>query len=363
MNTDKMLLKITSIKKLKMVHFYHLFGENGPMYGILVYYMFDVINLCNADPYFDELFDKIVSVYKKEAPTNSILANEETKGILENAISLKKNDYQTIFSGFLETKMPIILPKAFSHIFLLPLVKYIITSIYGGDQESLQFSDLKEEWFGKGVMNAMLKNSSIRLPYRISQENDEDYEITVCHVLTQANELCIHVHFGGEGMIISYHDTIYNYRGGITVSISDENTIYSHELKQQNTLILNSEIYCEQLKKINLSKTVYSLCGENTCSWKFWTLPWGSIACHTMASDIHNRIIMDYSNNTLITRIVSCKKIFTSDSSYIDFGCFNALLYECPNAVELHLLDMDYPRASSYIEHFAGKFYSKESIN
>ena len=68
---SEVILKISSIKNLDMVNFYHLFDEGTTLPGILAYYNnSDVINLCAADegfPFFLKKSSKSIFARKISA--------------------------------------------------------------------------------------------------------------------------------------------------------------------------------------------------------------------------------------------------------------------------------------------------------
>ena len=88
------LRRIKTISDLKMVKVYHLFGGDGSVMGVLAYYGDSVINLCNADACFAELFDRIAEVYAREAEEKEIIADEETLRFLKDACVFPTDEFQ-----------------------------------------------------------------------------------------------------------------------------------------------------------------------------------------------------------------------------------------------------------------------------
>ena len=124
--------QIASIDKLKMIHFYHLFGENGPMCGILAYYRDQVINLCNTDKHFTELFERLTKVYEREASGGQILTDEKTAEILGRANAFSDDVFEAKLAEYRPEQAPMMLPKAFCSVYIRPIIAYVVESLYGG---------------------------------------------------------------------------------------------------------------------------------------------------------------------------------------------------------------------------------------
>ena len=106
--------QITSIQKLNMVNVYHLFGDQGPMIGVIAYYQDKVINLCNTDPHFAEFLDRVAKTYEKEAMSGEVVADEETKAFLRRIIDFPQHELEAKLAGFQQVDYPAMIPNIHS---------------------------------------------------------------------------------------------------------------------------------------------------------------------------------------------------------------------------------------------------------
>ena len=190
---------ISTIDKLHMVRFYHLFGKDGPLCGILAYYRDKTVNLCSADAGFKELFDRIAQVYERESQYSDIIADDETRQVLQAANAFSEESFEKCLSSYTEHKAPMVVSKAFSHIYILPIIKYVLKTLYRTDAGDFSFADKQRHWFGKGVIDALNKGQDLHFPYQIITHPAELYEVTLRDVLSVGNTLELKILYDRSG--------------------------------------------------------------------------------------------------------------------------------------------------------------------
>ena len=225
------LLQISSIKNLDMVNFYRL-SEKGPsLPGIVAYYdSGKVINLCSADEGFSELLSKVVEVYSAEKSFGRIVTDNYTGRLLDRSISTSSEAYEKMLDGFEETSNPLFLDKAFSHIMVIPAVKFIVESIYGINDMAVSWDLFNKTWYGRGILTASVKEKSVKFPYLITQHNDKIHRIIINGVLHPGNSLTVDIIHDFKGISINFSDSIKGYKGSYTADITGPAPGYSFDI-------------------------------------------------------------------------------------------------------------------------------------
>ena len=359
MKANEVSVRISSMKKLKMVNCYSLFGEEGPIYGILAYYQDRLINLCNADEHFGELFDRIVLLYDSESKETEIIADEETKRILGQANAFGEERYEGLLSGFEEIAAPIVLPKAFSHVYVQPIVRYVMKILYEGQGDELTFEDRQNTWFGKGTMEGMFHGKRQRFPYQITSGFGESYDVTVHHFYTNGNDLKFVFTYGFDGITVMYHDRYFGYEGKLLFQMQGNKADFSHILREREEVKLNVEKECEARRDAQPSVLIRRLIPkEEGTSWEAYELPWGGFAFRNTYGTEEYRVLSSSEDDMTVSHVACYSVLSAKDMGHLPFGRFYIRLYERNDITELHLLDMEYPRSGKYQEQYAGRYYT-----
>lgn len=357
MKTSEISVRISSIKKLKMVNCYRLFGEEGPMYGILAYYQDQLINLCNADEHFEELLCRIAHVYDRESKESEIIADEETKRILMRANSFGEEQYEKMLAGFEEIMMPTVLPKAFSYVYLLPIVRYILKAMYDGQGDELVFQDKQNTWFGKGSLEAMLHGKRLCFPYRISSGSGECHEVTVGNFQREGNDLKFEFVYGYDGIAVSYYDKYFCYEGNLICNIKDGGVSLSHALKEKGKTKLHEERECEKREQARPGELLCRF-AEGDALWEGFSLPWGGIAFDGSCGEEKYHVLTSEEDGMTVSHAICFCNLTAKEEGPMPFGRYHVCLYERNDITELHLLGMAYPRSGCYQEQYAGRYYT-----
>lgn len=352
-----MIDQISTIRKLHMVQVYHLFGESGPVTGILAYYQDKTVNLCSADPYYPELLDQLAKVYDRESRTGRIIADEETKAFLERANDFSADEFEERLSGFTKTQMPVILPKAFTHCFLLPILKYVMETIYGTMKESITFDPELPPWFGKGTIAAVAGKKARRFAYRIRTLREGRYDLTVRDVLMAGNTLKMEVLLGRDGVTVSYRDTLYGHEGNIRSRIGKNGACVEHGLKNDEGVIFETVTDCPCVDRMP-TELVAALATGGRAGWKAYVLPWKDVIFEAQWDGVTYRIY-DARGEGMTVSSAYCFQELTAGDEPDRFGKFAFRLYEREDVTELHLLDLEYPGSGRFQNLYSGKYYVK----
>ena len=359
--------QIATIKGLKMINFYHLFSNESPLYGILAYYQDKVINLCSSDDHFTALFDRIAKVYDRESVSERIIADEETIYILKQANSFSGSSFEKRLGGYVRSDTALMLPKAFSAYYLLPIVKYVIQALYDKKdpasspepKSSLIFDKTPRQWFGKGVLNAMYEDKHLGFPYQIFSMAGECYDILVRNVLSDGNSLKIEISYGYDRISVSYYDHFLMYEGCIQYTMKDSKGLLFHELKQKDDPVFISETECIDNSNMTPSEQTLKLIGNDAGRQNACILPWGDTLFSISAENEEYRIIETQNNDLKISYVLCFHYLNTANNLPFAFGEFSFRLYERSDITELHLLDMEQPACSRFRQNYAGNYYRK----
>ena len=358
--------QIATLRGLKMVHFYHLPSDESPICGIIAYYQDKLINLCSGDKYFSALFDRVADIYDSEASLGRILADDTTIHILKQANAFNDDSFEKQLSGYKLSAEPLFLPKAFSAYYLLPIVKYIIQSLYyrkdpsGSETEkpALTIDPIPRQWFGKGMISAIHEDKRLGFPYQIFSMAGECYDIIVRNVLTYGNELKIEISYGYDRITISYYDSSFLYEGVIQYKLTGNRPFVLHELRQKGESVFMTDSECKNEKTAVPSGQALRLLSASGDDWLACRLPWGDTLFSKSASGKEYRLIETHENDLNITYALCFCFLETEKDVPLAFGEYSFRLYERGDLTELHLLEMEQPASGRYMQRYAGRFYS-----
>ena len=259
-----------------MVKVYHLFGEERPLTGILALYKNDqgneIINLCETDPCFLELFDKLAGVYFEEVNSYPILADEETKKSLKDGADLAIKEYERFLDKYHEESVPTFAPKAFFHEFTLPVIRYLMKEIYQTKSMDLTFDLTVSHWFTQGVMTARSKTDSYRFPYYVRQTGEDAFSITVCNVLQTGRHLNVELSFGRGGINAGFSAPALLLTGELEVLTSGEGVDVAFSLKENGKDVKITSLDCKEVKGRKPSENLRNVM-EPGAGWRAFELP------------------------------------------------------------------------------------------
>lgn len=351
--------QISGIKNLKMVKVYHLFGEERPLTGILALYKNDqgneFINLCETDPCFLELFDKLAGVYFEEVNSYPILADEETKKSLKDGADLAMQEYERMLGDYREESVPMFAPRAFFHEFTLPIVQNLIKEIYSAKDVDLCFDLILSHWFTQGVMTARSRTDSYRFPYYVRQTGEDSFSISVCNVLQAGRHLNAELSFGRGGINANFSAPSMLLTGKLEVLTSGEGVDCMFSLKENGKDVKITSLDCKEMKGREPSKNLRDVM-EQGADWKAFELPWDMIIWKVTSPQEKGLIYETKGNNAMIS-IGSRSRLLGSGK--VSYGVASFRLYEREDLTELHLLDELYPRHALYSGKYAGKIFLK----
>ena len=358
-NQDEMSRQIANIKNLKMVNIYHLFGEDAPVLGILAYYQDKTINLCNADPHFQELFDKLVEVYAKESEDTyaEIIADEETQRILNLACGFPTDEYEKRLAKYEEVKAPLFLPRAFSHAYVMPIVKFICEALYRQKQETIRFEETVRQWFGQGMLDVVVMDRPMQLSFMIHETTEDTYEVTIRNVLKLGNLLKLTIRFGDRGVSASYSDIMFGFQGELLLHITEGQVTVSHLLKELGEIVETYEKGCELAEGFDPTERTKELMGAENMEWKSYRLPWGDMVLQGRQDGELCQVYASRDRGVDVSRGTCFRDLIREDGDQARFGVLAFRLYEREDVTEVHLLDLGYPGNAIWREKYSGKCF------
>ncbi|MCR5129182.1 MAG: hypothetical protein K6B69_13905 [Lachnospiraceae bacterium] len=357
--------QIATIDKLKMVHFYHLFGESGPLCGILAYYQDRVINLCNTDKHFTELFERITKVYEREAAAGQILTDEKTAEILNRANAFTDDAFEAKLSGYQQEQAPMMLPKAFCSVYIRPIIAYVVEALYSGHdpvsageaQRKISFDTHSGQWFGKGILDGIRDGKTLHFPYLIAPTAGEVYDILVRNVLADGNALKIEITFGYDRITVSYYDSLCLYEGSLQYRMEQQKGFVNHELRQKGEIVFTAETECPEIDGVVPTERVLAFLAVSAENFSACTLPWGDVVCSASVDGTEYRVMMTNKNDLTISYLLCFRYLTGEEEAPLAFGEYSFRLYERSDITELHLLEMEQPGSGRFQEKYSGKYY------
>lgn len=358
MTENSILNQIASINDLHMIRFYRLFSENGPICGILAYYQDKTINLCTADAHFYELFDRIVKVYERESSQKTIITDDETLRVLSGAGPFSEDIYQKMLSGYKKTFTPVIAPKAFTYIYTLPIIKYIIQTLYESPESGISFDIVRKQCFSRGILDAYKNGQSLHYPYQIKTPSDHRTEVSVLNVLSAGNSLSIIITFGMDGLNVSYSDRYYRYHGDMVYHPANNLALMQHSLWKDETQVFCRESEYPADPGISPSGRICAITGIEHGSFCATALPWGGSMFSANKAGCDYRIYYSQEDEMGISLCLCCQNLSADDEPPIPFMHYALRLYERSDICELHMLDAKAPGSGSYQDNYAGNCYT-----
>ena len=350
--------QIAGIKNLKMVNCYRIFGEDDTLCGIMAYYEDKTINLCNTEAHYNELFDRLVKQYAKEAPSSMIVTDEVTRQILKNAGEFDTSALETRLAAYKENSSSLFLPKAFSHYYILPMVKFLIERLYGEREGAISFDALYRDWFGQGVLGAVSNNKKLHFPYKILQKTDDDYEVRICNVLMPGDNMSVSVIFEQDKILASFTEDAYCYRGDMSIDMKGDGVTLYYCISEGKKPVATKELQCVSIGNSKVPERASVLAAGSSAEWKAYELPWKDVVYTLCSGGNEYRILSAERDSIKISRCNSFINITGEEAPKVLFGKMAFMIYEREDAAELHMLDVAYPRQAEYSARYAGKIYT-----
>ena len=357
---SKLSNEIATMRKLKMVNCYELFGKDGPISGVMAYYEDKTINLCNVDDCYLELLDQVARVYAREHKQRNIVADEHTLQVLKSMSSNTVSSYEKRLKGFLEQETPIFPPKGYYHVWVLPVVKYVLAMLYGDKEDAITFQNEQRNWFGEGVMCAVSHGAVKHLLYRITALDDDTYDIRITNAFKQGNHFTMELNFGNDGIVASFRDEIYQYRGDLIVEVTKEHANLSSTIwEKDKTIAVVSEELEREREGAMPTELATGLCADHELPWVTYRMPWGDTIYRAMEKETDYFIYESKREFLSVSYGTVTRRVTVGGKGTVNFGDLAFRLYEQERDKELHLLEMAYPRSTTYYLKYAGKYYTK----
>ncbi len=354
--SSAVLNRIAAIRKLKMVNAYRLFDGDSPLHGILAYYGDETINLCSADEHFPELFDKLAKQYELEAPKSMIVTDEYTRELLVRSKGLSPQGYEARLSAFTELSAPDFLPRAFSHHYILPIVRFILERLHGEKEDALRFEETGRDWFGQGVLCGVSHGRTIRFPYQILWKHGQLYEVRLANALKPGDLMCVEIAFETERILLSFKEDAYLYTGDLSLYLTEDTPVLRGSFREGKKELVRYEKECERREDACPPGRAAALTAGEGADWTAFAFPWGDWFYRASGEKENCLVLCTEREDCRISRAFTFRKV-TEEEPAVLFGTLSFLLYEKDKLSELHLLDMSYPRSSEYFKNYVGKIY------
>lgn len=349
--------QIAGIKNLKMVNCYKLFDGSDALRGVMAYYEDKVINLCSADDHYPELMERVAAQYAAEAPAGNIVADDETRRILDLVTEPVSRELDMRLAAYRETDSPLFLPKAFAHIYILPIMRFIIEKLYAGRQEAISFYELYRDWFGQGLITAVSHNERLHFPYRMIITSDHSYEVSIRNVMKMGDVFKAGIVFGKERIKVSFTEDTYDYRGELIINLEGSGVSVEFFAKEAAAPLISDKLVCEEKPEMSPTVRAAKLAAGKELLWKAYGLPWGNVIFTADDGRDEYRILYAQKSGRQLSRAVAYRKATGDEEPKLLFGRHSFMLYEQEEYAEAHMLEMPYPGQADYSVRYAGRVY------
>ncbi|MCR5719980.1 MAG: hypothetical protein K6F84_05390 [Lachnospiraceae bacterium] len=346
-------IKIASIRNLNMVNFYRIFDENNDLSCIMVYYdNSEIINLSETDEGFFELLEKVTEVYSLEENQRSIIADDFTRELLKTSACYRTKEYERLTSLFDETKEPDLFPNAYSHKMMLPIVRYVMESIYGVEGIKIEFNDYVREWYGRGSLNARSESVNRSFPFVIRKLNGTLYRVEVSNVLKKYKTLTVNILHSFDGITVDYSAS--SYSGILRVSFIGEEPVMNHVIKLGDKEVFWAK---ENMKPFEETDNANIYPSFSRVKWESFILPWKERVMTAREGALQYRLYSAGSNKKMFSFGI-CNHVLRNEGINLGRICmFAYLIFESPLKTELHFLDAVSPAHWFYRENYESKKY------
>lgn len=350
--------QISAINGLHMVHLYHLSSADSPVYGILAYYRDQTINLTNTDTHFTALLDRLANVYAQEAASSDIYTDEATKAFLRKAAGCPDEFYEKMLTGYTAVKTPMIAPKAFTHVYILPIVRYILDLLYDTADEDFSFAPLNKQWFGKGMLDAHKGKTALHFPYRLLCHSPLYTEVNLSNVLSEGNTFNIYISLTRNGLTVSCNDRLHAYEGIMSYTVSGDDAELSVFFTKKGEVLINTKDTFPAGDAEAPTERVLKLSGTTAKDWSSVTTPWGSRVYTASKDGCEYRVFRSEDKGMTISHLSCFRYLTDTHESSLAFGLYAFCLYEHEDITELHFLDQASPASGLYAARYAGNCYT-----
>lgn len=203
-------IEIRQISDLKMLHLYQLNGSDA----IAVYYGEQKqLNLCALDDHYNLLIEKVLSLYSECTDKDSIVIEETTKELLEQAIS-HDNHHTSFFNKIGKKYMnqeAFLCPRFISdgtiRDTMIPMIRYYLQQLYHMWNMDISFEQEPISWHRNGILKARKNNETFIMPLRLTIVNDNEYKISVGNFIHNYSAIEFHISYHEDQFIVYFEST------------------------------------------------------------------------------------------------------------------------------------------------------------
>lgn len=209
---------IRSIDNVRMISIYELTGVGDEpersCAAISVFYDRDkYINLCEFDDGFDILADRVFEIYGDIGDKSSVAVDDRTRNILESGWLKRDESFLEKYYEMQPSDVPEIAFEAAATGKLLPMVEYLLDSLYRVLGIKYEITDSRVGWRGTGTVFGMKNDKRIVSGISILQNTKEEYEVHINNFVETGNVLNVIVYMRNAGIIVEYFCNSLDIRG------------------------------------------------------------------------------------------------------------------------------------------------------
>jgi len=295
---DDVEIDISSIKNLKLIHFYHVNKNDEVLEAALVHYDTDkIINLCVLDKHYDDFLAKLFMVYEEERKLNRIASDSYSRSILEKAVLSDTHYYEEYMEGLKEIKKPAYYHPSYMPYITIPVMKYVLTVLYELSDKELVWSELSDSWFGKGTLKASSVNGEEVFPYIMNEVSVGKYDIRIGNFFTMRHMLQMQLEYSANGIKIDAVNKSLGVDARIDFIIDTDND----RVLQNSFIVIKGEArYSKKIELVSCEKWKQEAKFDELIKYesnhsKYFMLPWGQyIALECIADESEEELALQH---------------------------------------------------------------------
>lgn len=298
---------IKSIENVRMISIYELTGVgNGSGKGcaaVSVFYGRDKhINLCELDKGFDFLVDRVFEIYEEVKDSSSVVMDNRTRQILSSGWIKCDESFLEKYYNAQPAEFPPVAFEAATTGKLLPMVEYLLDSLYKMLGIAYEVTASKTGWRGTGAIFGMKNRSRVVSGVNIIQLTKEEYSIRVNNFAEEHNVLDILVNIRNADIIVEYGCSKLDIHGTGIYMLEPNGYTEFHEAFRDGKKIFRDSRDVFDAEPPVLTDEEKKLIPWDTEDGTGVALPWGWIYFTESKQSTENSCVIDEYHSSFLFR-------------------------------------------------------------
>lgn len=252
-------LIIRSIDKVRMISIYELARLNDEpgkvCAAISVFYDKEgQINLCEFDPGFELLADKVFEIYGKLEDKNSVVMDDRTRKCLELGWNREEEGFLEKYYKKDPAELPNVAFESEASRRFIAFAEYLLKGFYKAIGIKFESTGYKAGWRGAGVIYGLQSENRVVYGLKIIQNAENEYEIAINNFIETNNILTINILMENQNIILDFSTQDKAFYGTGVFDLSDKGYSETYEMYKNGKKIFYDSRFQEAKKEVVLSE-------------------------------------------------------------------------------------------------------------